>query len=147
MKPYVCVVCGHEQDECEAGGCDKWNDAYFSYLDEVLEPYTNHIELTHLAAYQMFGACHTWNSTFGITLARILIPNEEWVVITTPNHTTVANKQRTRFFDILWETGAEILTELNSNPHSERIVTAETTVQELHDQREALAKEWGIPCK
>ena len=75
---------------------------YLEYKEEMLKPFIKHHEKTSLRAYQMFGACHWWNPTFGITLAKLIYPNEDWKVISGEYHTTVTNKNETLVFDILY---------------------------------------------
>lgn len=50
----------------------------------------------------MFGACHWWNPTFGLTLAKIIYPNEKWIIKSSDYHTTIVNKSENLVFDILY---------------------------------------------
>jgi len=75
---------------------------YEKYRDNILEPFITHHKKTSLRAYQMFGACHWWNPTFCLALAKIIYPNEKWKTITGDYHTTVVNFQETLVFDILY---------------------------------------------
>lgn len=75
---------------------------YEKYKEEILKPFIKHHKQTALRAYQLFGACHWWNPTFCLTLAKIIYPREKWVVLKGNQHTTVANKERTLVFDILY---------------------------------------------
>lgn len=77
-------------------------DKYLNYKNEIIKPFIKHHEKTSLRAYQMFGACHWWNPTFGLTLAKIIYPNEKWVVKRGEYHTTIVNKNETLVFDILY---------------------------------------------
>jgi hypothetical protein len=40
--------------------------------------------------------------TFGLTLAKIIYPNEKWIVKKGFHHTTIVNKNETLVFDILY---------------------------------------------
>ena len=72
------------------------------YLDPILEPYVNHYKKTHIDSYCLIGGCHWWNPTFGLTLARIVLPNEKWKVRSSEYHTTIVNEEETKIFDILY---------------------------------------------
>lgn len=78
--------------------CEK----YMKYKDQVLKPFIKYHERTELRSYQMFGACHWWNPTFGLTLAQIIYPNETWRIRVSKVHTTVTNKDNSLVFDILY---------------------------------------------
>lgn len=86
---------------------------YQEYKNKILEPFITHYEKTSLRAYQMSHACHWWNPTFSLTLAKIIYPNEIWTIRygESPDkdilneiiqHTTVVNKDNSRVFDILY---------------------------------------------
>lgn len=75
---------------------------YENYKGELIKPFIKYHEKTSLRAYQMFGACHWWNPTFGLTLAKIIYPNEQWIVKKGFYHTTIVNKKETLVFDILY---------------------------------------------
>jgi hypothetical protein len=75
---------------------------YENYKQELIKPFIKYHEKTSLRAYQMFGACHWWKPTFGLTLAKIIYPNEKWVVKRGEYHTTIVNKNATLVFDILY---------------------------------------------
>ena len=61
-----------------------------------------HHEKTSLRAYQLFGACHWWNPTFSLALAKLIYPNEKWNILRGNCHTTIVNKDATLVFDILY---------------------------------------------
>jgi hypothetical protein len=84
-----------EEDDCES-------EEYEEYKDKILEPFVKHHKKTSLRAYQMFGACHWWNPTFCLTLAKIIYPNEKWNILKGHYHTTVINNEETLIFDILY---------------------------------------------
>lgn len=75
---------------------------YEKYKNEVLKPFVKYHEKTSLRAYQIFGACHWWNPTFSLTLAKIIYPNEKWHVKSGRYHTTVVNDDWSLVFDILY---------------------------------------------
>jgi len=75
---------------------------YEEYKDKILEPFVKHHKKTSLRAYQIFGACHWWNPTFCLTLAKIIYPNEKWNILKGHYHTTVINNDETLIFDILY---------------------------------------------
>ena len=75
---------------------------YDEYKYKILEPFIKHHKKTSLRAYQMFGACHWWNPTFCLTLAKIIYPNEKWNILKGDYHTTVINNDKTLIFDILY---------------------------------------------
>jgi hypothetical protein len=76
--------------------------AYQDYKEDALRVFIEHHKKTSLRAYQMFGACHWWNPTFGLALAKLIYPNEKWCVIYGDFHTTIVNTERTLVFDILY---------------------------------------------
>lgn len=80
---------------------DEFNE-YENYKKSVIEPFIKHHEKTSLRAYQMFGACHWWNPTFCLTLAKIIYPNEKWIVKEGKYHTTIVNANESLVFDILY---------------------------------------------
>jgi hypothetical protein len=55
-----------------------------------------------LESYYISGACHWLASTFELTLAKIIEPNEEWRVRVSDKHSTVINKAGTKVFDFLY---------------------------------------------
>ena len=50
----------------------------------------------------MIGACHWWNPTFSLTLAKLVYPNEKWKIKKGFYHTTVVNLNESLVFDILY---------------------------------------------
>jgi hypothetical protein len=53
-----------------------------------------------LETYVVCGASHFMAPTFGLTLARLVEPQEEWRIRAGKEHTTVINKNNTKVFDI-----------------------------------------------
>lgn len=55
-----------------------------------------------LDTYYLSGACHWFGPTVMLTLARMVEPDEDWIVRVSDDHTTVANRQLTRVFDLIY---------------------------------------------
>ena len=91
-----------DNDEMDEYYCSENFDLHENYKNEIIKPFIKHHEKTSLRAYQMFGACHWWNPTFGLTLAKIIYPNEKWIVKRGIYHTTLVNKNESLVFDILY---------------------------------------------
>lgn len=75
---------------------------YEKYKEDILEPFIKHHEKTSLRAYQIFGACHWWNPTFSLALAKLIYPNETWKPLYGNYHTTIINQEKSLVFDILY---------------------------------------------
>jgi hypothetical protein len=75
---------------------------YTNYKNQIIKPFIQYHENTCLRAYQMIGACHWWNPTFSLTLAKLVYPNEKWEIKKGFYHTTVVNSNQTLVFDILY---------------------------------------------
>tara|TARA_R110000822_G_scaffold239790_1_gene369481 strand:+ start:79 stop:822 length:744 start_codon:yes stop_codon:yes gene_type:complete len=73
---------------------------YDNYKYPIINPYIRSIEKKNWRSYVISGACHSWNTSFGYTLAKMVQPNEKWRIQTGCLHTTVVNKENTRVFDI-----------------------------------------------
>jgi hypothetical protein len=96
LKPYI---------EDTFDGKEDPDAIYWKHYEaeiSQMEPFVKSYEQIALRAYQMFGACHWWNPTFCLTLARIIYPNEVWRVQRGLKHTTVVNKDKSLVFDILY---------------------------------------------
>jgi hypothetical protein len=79
-----------------------FDEEYINYKNNIIKPFITHHEKTSLRAYQMFGACHWWNPTFCLTLAKIIYPNENWKIKKGFYHTTIINSDESLVFDILY---------------------------------------------
>lgn len=88
-------------DDIDMDECPEYLE-YEKYKENILEPFIKHHQKTALRAYQIFGACHWWNPTFGLALAKLIYPNEKWTVKIGYYHTTVINNSKTLVFDILY---------------------------------------------
>ena len=74
---------------------------YTNYKNQIIKPFIQYHENTCLRAYQMIGACHWWNPTFSLTLAKLVYPNEKWKIKKGFHHTTIVNSNETLVFDTL----------------------------------------------
>jgi len=75
---------------------------YWRYKERKLKPYIETFKKNNWRTYALYGGCHWWNTTFGLTLAKLVMPNENWEIIKGLNHTTIANADKTKIFDILY---------------------------------------------
>jgi len=98
-----------DPDEYDLYACyDPRYKEYMTYKNKILEPFVKHHKKNCLEAYQMFHACHWWNPTFCLTLAKIIYPNEIWSIRNGSaldgihGHTTIINKDKKLLFDILY---------------------------------------------
>lgn len=55
-----------------------------------------------IESYCLMGSCHSYAPTFQLTLARLVEPEEKWMVRTSDTHTTVINESKTKVFDLLY---------------------------------------------
>ena len=55
-----------------------------------------------LESYFLSGSCYSYAPTFELTLAKLVEPNEKWMVRVGENHATVINKEETKIFDLLY---------------------------------------------
>ena len=70
---------------------------------QILRPYTCWDAIKYdPETYYLSGACHWYNPTFCLTLARLVEPREQWFVQTSNKHTTVVNREKTKIFDLLY---------------------------------------------
>ena len=86
---------------------DEWNyydmsPEYYDYREKTMAPYVNAMREKHYDYYQMFHYCHWFNPTFGLTLAKMVMPKVDWVVRRGDRHTTVVSIDLTLVFDILY---------------------------------------------
>jgi hypothetical protein len=78
-------------------------EEYWDLEQEILKPYFEwNIIKYDLETYYIHNSCHWTNPTFGLTLAKLVEPNEKWMVRRGDEHTTVINKEKTKVFDILY---------------------------------------------
>ena len=77
-------------------------EAYYKYREGVLEPFIEYYSRTALESFRMVSACHWWNPTFGLTLAKLVYPKEVWTCKKSATHTTVVNADESLVFDILY---------------------------------------------
>ena len=87
---------------------DELSNLYEQVFEIENEIFDNEYKFTkpslknNIISYQFYSACHWWNSTFGITLARIVQPEIKWKVQRSKKHTTVISIDRQFVFDILY---------------------------------------------
>ena len=93
--------CDYEEALEDYWGNDKHNE-YEQYRQTVLEPYVNKQLEQHYISYALYSGCHFWNPTFGLTLAKLVCPTEEWELLISELHTTIVNTDRTKCFDVLF---------------------------------------------
>lgn len=97
-----------------SGECSDDDDDICTQLFYMEESMTKHLHQWknikyNLESYCLFGSCHSYAPTFELTLARLVEPNEEWIIKTSDIHTTVINKSKTKVFDLLyWAAFADI---------------------------------------
>lgn len=82
---------------------DDLSTEYFELQQEIVKPYLEWDVIKYnLESYCLFGSCHWTAPTFGLTMARLVEPNEKWLVQSSEKHTTVINKEKTKVFDLLY---------------------------------------------
>jgi len=98
-----------DDEESYSWACDDYfNDwgeniqKYEAYKNTVIEPYEKAFQEKHYQSYCVYGACHWYNSTFCLELAKMLMPDEQWHVKSSAIHTTVVNATEDKVFDILY---------------------------------------------
>ena len=79
----------------------KLYNEYYKYVNKSMKPYVKHFKTYSMESHQVFGTCHWLNPIFGLTLARLICPMDNWVIISGINHTTIVNVDRSKVFDIL----------------------------------------------
>lgn len=71
--------------------------------EEITKPLRDWQNIKHdIESYVMLRACHWVAPTFMLTLARLVEPEESWLVRTGENHTTVINRAGTKIFDLVY---------------------------------------------
>ena len=75
---------------------------YEKYKQKILKPYREEWRKTNFQSYCLFGGCYWWNKTFGLTLAKLVMPNEKWCCIESDIHLTITNENKSKVFDILY---------------------------------------------
>ena len=77
-------------------------EKYQKYLRSVIQPYMDVERMKNYKYFCLYGGCHWWNPTFGITLASMVMPSIKWKIIKGEYHTTVASHDENLVFDILY---------------------------------------------
>ena len=75
---------------------------YEEYKNKIIEPYLNAERDKDYRFYCVWGACHWWNTTFGLELARLVMPSVKWKIIQNDFHTTITSEDEKLVFDILY---------------------------------------------
>ena len=75
----------------------------FEMEEEITKPLYEWKNIKYdLESYYLCGSCHSYAPTFELTLARIIEPDEKWMVRTSNKHSTVINHNQTKIFDLLY---------------------------------------------
>lgn len=85
-------------------------ELYQKYKQSVIEPYVNAECDKDYRYYCLFGGCHWYNKSFGLTLAKMVMPTIEWKIIEGGFHTTVVSLDEKLVFDILYYDDTDIIT-------------------------------------
>ena len=75
---------------------------YDKYKQTVIEPYLDVERMRNYKYFCLYGGCHWYNPTFGITLAKMVMPDIKWKIISGEFHTTVVSHDEKLVFDILY---------------------------------------------
>ena len=82
---------------------DDGGELFMRMQNKILRPYRQWDQIKYdLESYYLSGACHHYNPTFGLTLARLVEPAEAWRVQVSDKHTTIVNRNNTKIFDLLY---------------------------------------------
>jgi hypothetical protein len=74
---------------------------YNTYKERIVKPYYIAWCEKQYISYCICGGCHWCNPTFGLELAKMLMPHVKWIVKEGETHTTVTTKEEDLVFDIL----------------------------------------------
>jgi len=74
---------------------------YEKYKRRIIKPFVEEWRKTNYITYCLYGGCFWWNKTFTLTLAKLLMPNEKWRIVSNDIHLTITNEERSKVFDIL----------------------------------------------
>lgn len=78
-------------------------DLLFEMEEEIKSPLYEWQNIKYdLESYYLSGSCYSYAPTFELTLARIVEPEEKWLVRTSDKHSTVINDKNTKVFDLLY---------------------------------------------
>lgn len=90
------------EGEWEEAMEDYFNPEYQKYKDNVCSPYLKLWRDKQYKSYCLFGGCFWWNATFGLELARAVMPHVKWILRESEIHSTVTTKENNLVFDILY---------------------------------------------
>jgi len=93
----------YEDEESFFEASDAYLDEeYTKYKNSIIEPYVDVERMKNYKYFCLYGGCHWYNPTFGITLARMVMPDIKWKIIVGNYHTTVVSHDEKLVFDILY---------------------------------------------
>lgn len=78
------------------------NYEYEYYKQRVLKPFEDEWKRKNYRSYALYGGCFWYNKTFGLELAKAVMPLENWGLIKSDLHLTIANEDNSKVFDILY---------------------------------------------
>lgn len=93
--------------ECEDEVMDDYMNSenynkYCDYKEKVIEPYMNAERDKNYKYYCLWGGCFWWNTTFGLELAKMVMPNVNWKILQSNIHATITSDDEKLVFDILY---------------------------------------------
>lgn len=87
---------------CNEEDADDIFEEYEDVKEDLLQEYHEwSYQKYQLESFFMCGGCHLHAPTIGLTMAKLVEPNEHWKIRTSDDHTTVINKEQTKVFDLL----------------------------------------------
>jgi hypothetical protein len=98
MNIYEVIIYNREMGASISKGCTL-SQAKLRKIKHYLTP---EVQNKQLQSYVLSGGYHWWNPTFGLTLAKLIFPNEKWIIESTDKHTTIINNKHTLVFDIIY---------------------------------------------
>lgn len=83
---------------------DHYTTRYFKLMERVETKlgYNYGKQRDKLQFYIPFGRCHIWNPEFGLPLARKVCPEDNWIVRSGTDHTTIYCPEKHKVFDIIY---------------------------------------------
>jgi hypothetical protein len=113
--PYILIEKGilkeepliedYETDEEYDNACkefEKEHGYYEDYRSKICEPYVKEYRENSYQTYCIYRGCFWWNTTFGIELAKLVMPNVDWVIKQSDIHASVVSRDNSLVFDILY---------------------------------------------
>ena len=81
------------------------DDAYMKYIEyrsNIINPYIVSNREKNYRYYCLYNGCHWYNNTFGLELAKMVLPHIQWKILISDLHTTVCSIDEKLVFDILY---------------------------------------------